>query len=188
MKLQIEIFIAFFRSSILGYGGGPGVIPLVHKEVVQVFKWMNDEEFSDLVALGNALPGPINTKMVGYIGYKVGGIFGMINAVLASITPSIILLTVFLTSLSSYKDQAWVIGMTRGVMPVVVVMIGLLTWRFLKESSKGLDRISVVVLVIGSFLVIEVFLIHPAIVIAFLLSYALLKPVKHNEEKGGEAE
>ncbi|MCD8501766.1 MAG: chromate transporter [Bacillaceae bacterium] len=162
------------------------MIPLVHKEVVQVFEWMTDEEFTDMVALGNALPGPINTKMVGYIGYKVGGVIGMINAVLASITPSIILLTVFLTSLSSYREKSWVVGMTRGVMPVVVVMIGSLTWRFVKESRRGLNTVSVIILIITSFLLIEVFYIHPAIVIALLLSYALLKPVKKTSKEKGE--
>ncbi len=83
MKTQIDLFIAFFRSGILGFGGGPSAIPLVHKEVVTIYKWMNDEEFSDVLALGNTLPGPINTKMAGYIGYRVGGVIGMINAVLS---------------------------------------------------------------------------------------------------------
>ena len=72
----LNIFIAFFRSGMLGFGGGPSSIPLVHKEVVGTFKWMDDDEFSDVLALGNTLPGPINTKMAGYIGYRVGGIMG----------------------------------------------------------------------------------------------------------------
>ena len=48
---QIDIFIAFFRSSILGYGGGPSTIPLVYKEVVDTYKWMKDEEFSEVLAI-----------------------------------------------------------------------------------------------------------------------------------------
>jgi chromate transporter len=64
---QIQLFFAFFRVGMLGYGGGPSSIPLVHKEVVEKYKWMNDDEFADVLALGNALPGPIATKMAGYI-------------------------------------------------------------------------------------------------------------------------
>lgn len=71
----------FFRVGMLGFGGGPSSIPLVHKEVVEKYKWMNDDEFSDVLALGNALPGPIATKMAGYIGFRVGGFLGMMNAV-----------------------------------------------------------------------------------------------------------
>lgn len=68
MKKQLDIFIAFFRSGILGFGGGPAAIPLVHKEVVGNFKWMTDDEFADVLSIGNTLPGPIATKMAGYIG------------------------------------------------------------------------------------------------------------------------
>ncbi|MGM9951557.1 MAG: chromate transporter, partial [Lysinibacillus sp.] len=44
MKKQLDIFIAFFRSGILGFGGGPAAIPLVHKEVVGNYGWMTDDE------------------------------------------------------------------------------------------------------------------------------------------------
>ncbi|MBU5195311.1 chromate transporter, partial [Vibrio cholerae] len=92
-------FLAFFRVGILGYGGGPSSIPLVKKEVVDKYKWMTDDEFSDVLALGNALPGPIATKMAGYIGWQVKGVFGMINAIIASVVPTILLMIVLLTFL-----------------------------------------------------------------------------------------
>ena len=62
---QVQLFMAFFRVGMLGYGGGPSSIPLVHKEVVEKYKWMNDDEFADVLALRNTLPGPISTKMAG---------------------------------------------------------------------------------------------------------------------------
>ncbi|ARK28950.1 chromate transporter [Halalkalibacter krulwichiae] len=183
MKTHIELFIAFFRSGILGFGGGPSAIPLVHKEVVTTFKWMNDDEFSDVLALGNTLPGPINTKMAGYIGYRVAGVPGMINAVLSSIVPSILMMIVLLTMLASFKDQPWVEGMTKGVIPVVVVMMAVLTWDFFKKSNKGLGwKISLIILSL-SFIFIEIIHVHPGIIIAILLVYALLKPSKTKQEE-----
>ncbi|GAE37006.1 chromate transporter [Halalkalibacter akibai] len=189
MKTHINLFIAFFRSGILGFGGGPSAIPLVHKEVVTIFKWMNDDEFSDVLALGNTLPGPINTKMAGYIGYRVAGVAGMINAVLSSIVPSILMMIVLLTTLTSFKDQPWVAGMTKGVIPIVVVMMAVLTWDFFKKSNQGLGwKVSVTILLI-SFLLIEMVHVHPGIIIAILLCYALFKPEKAknagNKEKEG---
>lgn len=56
-----DICIAFFRSSILCFGGGPAGIPLIETEVVRKYHWMTLEEFGDLVAIANALPGPINS-------------------------------------------------------------------------------------------------------------------------------
>lgn len=183
MKTHLNLFIAFFRSGILGFGGGPSAIPLVHKEVVGTFKWMDDDEFSDVLALGNALPGPINTKMAGYIGYRVAGIAGMINAVLSSIVPSILMMIVLLTALSNYKDQAWVAGMTNGVIPVVAVMLAVLTWDFLKKSKKSLGWKGSILILVVSLLVIEWLNMHPGIMIAALLFIALLKPNKEGEDK-----
>lgn len=182
----LNLFIAFFRSGILGYGGGPSSIPLVHKEVVGKFKWMNDEEFGDVLALGNALPGPINTKMAGYIGYRVAGIVGMLIAILSSILPTIILMIVLLTSLAQYKDQPWVKGMTKGVLPVVAVMMAVLTWQFISSSKKGLGiKLSIIHIVAGVIL-LQVLGVHPAFLIIALLAYALLKPDKKKQEEPAE--
>ncbi|MDN3019568.1 chromate transporter [Neobacillus drentensis] len=175
---QLDISIAFFRSGILGYGGGPSSIPLVHKEVVERFKWMNDDEFADVLALGNTLPGPINTKMAGYIGYRVGGYLGMINAILSSILPTILLMIILLTSLSSVKDLPWVAGMTKAVVPVVGVMMATLTWDFFKKSYQTLGKIKAGLVVIGSLLLLQVLGIHPGILIAAILIFALVKKDK----------
>ncbi|WP_339148044.1 MULTISPECIES: chromate transporter [unclassified Sutcliffiella] len=182
---QWNLFIAFFRSGMLGYGGGPSSIPLIHKEVVGKYKWVTDDDFSDILALANTLPGPINTKMAGYIGYRVGGYTGMMNAVLASTIPTIILMIVLLTTLTSFKDQAWVQGMTKAVLPVVGVLLAVLTWDFLSKSQKGLGWTAAILLILASFLFIEILGIHPGIVIALLLAAAVLKKDKPKPEKGG---
>lgn len=183
MKLQWEIFIAFFRVGIFGYGGGPASIPLVQKEVVERYKWMDNDEFGDILAIGNTLPGPIATKMAGYIGYRVGGYLGMLNAIMASIVPTIILMILFLTSLAAYKDQAWVQGMTHGVLPVVGVMMAVLTWQFFDKGREGLGWVKTSALVIISLIIIEFLGIHPGIIIAILLAYALVGGKKKSSEK-----
>ncbi|MGM0901631.1 MAG: chromate transporter [Bacillota bacterium] len=178
MKLYMNLFIAFFRSGILGFGGGPSAIPLVHKEVVETFKWMNDEEFSDVLALGNTLPGPINTKMAGYIGYRVGGIMGLIVSLLAAIFPTVLLMLALLTSFNKFKDNPSVQGMTHAVVPIVGVMMGVLTWSFLKKAKDGLGWKNGSMLLIVSFICISVLQLHPGIVIGVLLVGAFVLPEK----------
>src|SRR5699024_159914 len=82
---QRDIFMAFFRAGMLGYGGGLSAIPLMHKEVVVTYRWMDDDEFSDILALANTLPGPINTKLSGYIGYRLAGMKGLLHALIESV-------------------------------------------------------------------------------------------------------
>jgi chromate transporter len=183
MKLYLNIFIAFFRSGMLGFGGGPSSIPLIHKEVVSTFKWMTDDEFSNIVALGNTLPGPINTKMAGYIGYRVGGMIGLMVALIAGVLPTVLLMLALLTSFNQFKDNPRVQGMTNSVVPIVGVMMGVLTWSFLKKTKTGLGWKNGGILLIGSLICIVVLQIHPGIVIGLLLIGALVLPEKKRKSE-----
>ncbi|RWZ52296.1 chromate transporter [Halobacillus fulvus] len=183
---QWQLFIAFFRVGMLGYGGGPASIPLVHKEVVEKYRWMNDSDFGDLLALANTLPGPIATKMAGYIGYRVSGWFGLLNAVIATILPTIGLMIVLLGTLTSLKDVSWVNGMTSAVMPVVAVMLAVLTWQFFDRAKKGLGWSATLALTVVVFVALQFLGIHPGIIIAFLLAAALVKK-DQQAEKGEES-
>jgi chromate transporter len=187
LKQHRHLFFAFFRIGIFGYGGGPASIPLVHKEVVENYKWLDDRDFNDLLALANTLPGPIATKMAGYIGHRVAGFAGMVNAILATIIPSIVLMIVLLTSLSAIRNEPWVEGMTEAVLPVVGVMLAVLTWNFFSKSRQGLGWWKSLAFTAGSFILIEV-LPSPAILIVALLLFVLLKPAKKEKTSQTSAE
>lgn len=182
MAKQKDIFIAFFRSGILGFGGGPSTIPLVHKEVVETFKMMTDEEFSDVLSIGNTLPGPIATKMAGYIGYRVGGWVGLVNALIATILPTVLLMIILLASLKQFKDFDFVKGMTKGVVPIVAVMLGVLTWDFLKKAKKTLGWKIGTIIFVASFICMILLRMHPGIIIGVLLLLALGLPIKKQED------
>lgn len=186
MKTHWNLFIAFFRVGILGYGGGPASIPLIQKEVIEKYKWMDNEEFGDLLALGNTLPGPIATKLAGYIGYRVSGIWGMLNAVVATIVPTIILMIILLGSLSSIKGYDWVQGMTAAVIPVVGMMLAVLTWQFIAKSGSGLGWVKTAIMVVILFVLIQIVGLHPGIIIACLLAIALLIKDKPKQNSGAK--
>ncbi|MCG3420237.1 chromate transporter [Oceanobacillus jordanicus] len=186
MKTHWNLFIAFFRVGILGYGGGPASIPLIQKEVIEKYKWMDNEEFGDLLALGNTLPGPIATKLAGYIGYRVSGVWGMLNAVVATIVPTIILMIILLGSLSSIKGYDWVQGMTAAVIPVVGMMLAVLTWQFIAKSGSGLGWVKTAIMVVILFVLIQVVGLHPGIIIACLLAIALLIKDKPKQNSGAK--
>ncbi|TDB49944.1 MULTISPECIES: chromate transporter [Bacillaceae] len=179
---QLHIFIAFFRSGMLGYGGGPSAIPLVKKEVVDTYKWMDSDEFGDVLAIANTLPGPIATKLAGYIGYQVGGVLGMINALIAAVAPTVLLMVLLLTTLTQFKDEAWVMGMTKAVVPVVGVMLAVMTWDFLKKSTGGLGWTKAILLAFVSLILMEFIHVHPAIIIILLMVAAWI-PVKRKQEE-----
>jgi len=176
-----NLFMAFFRAGMLGYGGGLSAIPLMQKEVVERYQWMDDDEFSDILALANTLPGPINTKMSGYIGWRLKGFWGMLNCIIATVAPTAFLIILLLTTLNAYKDKPWVQGMSKGVLPIAGVMIGVLAWDFIKKSKLLMGWNMTIVYLVLSLLLIELVDIHPAIVIIALILYALL--FKSKEER-----
>jgi len=135
-----ELFVAFGRANLLGYGGGPSVVPLIRAEVVDTYHWMTAEEFANALAIGNLLPGPIATKMSGYIGYKVAGIPGAIVATLATVLPTAILMVLLAAILLRYRDSAIVRGMIAGAKPVVWVLFLLLVvdfFPFVRPDKAG---------------------------------------------------
>ncbi|ANU26223.1 chromate transporter [Planococcus versutus] len=170
--------MAFFRTGMLGFGGGPAVIPLLQKEVVERYQWMNDDEFGDTIALSNTMPGPIATKLAGYIGYKVGGVWGLLTALAASVIPTVLLMVLLLGVLQRYKDVPWVQNMSQTVVPVVAVMLGVLAWNFVQQSQKALGWKIAIFLIVISVLLLEVIGLHPAILIAILIAVVLIPFIK----------
>lgn len=177
-----DLFIAFFRAGMLGYGGGLSAIPLMHREVVKTYKWMEDDEFSDVLALANTLPGPINTKLSGYIGWRISGFWGLLTCILGTVIPTAILMTLLLTVLNSLKDSPWVQGMAKGVIPIAGVMIGVLAWDFISKSKNNLGWISTVIYTAISIILMELLGIHPAFLIIGLIIYAFISNEKEEEK------
>ncbi len=184
MRTQFDLFLAFFRIGIFGFGGGPTMIPLVHTEVVDRYQWMDDDEFSNVLAIGNTLPGPIATKMAGYIGYKTGGYLGMLLAIIAVVIPLVVVMIAGLSLLNQYRDRPWVAGMANGVVPVVTWMLTKLTWDFYAKGYKSLGVVTASIMCVVAFLLIQVAGIHPGLVIAAILLAALCKP--SNKSKAGK--
>lgn len=176
MTHQRDLFMAFLRIGLLGFGGGPSMIPLVRAEAVTRYRWMDDEAFGDILAIGNTLPGPIATKMAGTIGYRVGGVAGCINAVVAVILPCIVAMVLLLGLFTRYRDQSWIRGMSEGVVPVVMVMMAQLTWDFFQKSRAALGWLMTLVMGVAAGGLIYGLGIHPGLVIGAILVAALLRP------------
>ena len=136
MSDLVELFWAFARVGLLGFGGGPAMIPLIQVEVVDLRSWLTPAEFLDAFAFGNALPGPIATKMAGYTGFQVAGWAGA-TAALAGITaPTIAAMVLLFALYRRHKDRDVVQRFLYGVRPVVVALLALVVWDFLPTAMN----------------------------------------------------
>lgn len=185
-----ELIIAMVRTGILGYGGGPSVIPLIRYEAVTRYRWVDDEEFGEILALANTLPGPIATKMAAYLGYKQKGVMGAVVAVLAHILPTSIAMIVLLGSLYALRHSRIVAGMIAAVRPVIFVMLGMMAYEFAAKAWEGLGKGFAIGFGFAAFLLLYVLDIHPGIVVALFLLYGsfhlkMMKRFKRKQEERG---
>ena len=166
-----QLFLAFFIPNIIGYGGGPAIIPLIEAEVVGRYGWMNAQEFAEVLGLGNALPSPIATKMAGFVGYEVAGIGGALVAVLATVVPSLLLMLGALGLLYRHRESPRVKRMSQWVRPVIAIMMAWMVVSFFHEGLAGAGPVHT--LLIGGMAAIALlrFQLHPALVVAGALVY-----------------
>ena len=166
-----ELTIGMMRTGILGFGGGPSVIPLIRYEAVSRYHWLEDDEFGDTLAIANTLPGPIATKMAAYLGYRVKGWTGAFVSVAAHVLPTclaMVFLVAFMNQLGGSVILQNIIG---AVIPVVAVMLGQMAYEFAEKAVKGLGWMLGIMLFILSFVLLQTVSIHPGIVIAIFLFY-----------------
>lgn len=166
-----HLFVAFFVPNIVGYGGGPAIIPLIEAEVVGRYGWMTSQEFAETLALGNALPSPIATKMAGYVGYDVAGAGGAIIAVLATVVPTLLLMLGALGILYRHRESPRVKRMSQWVRPVIALMMASLTLGFLTAGLEGPGPIHTVIIAGVAALALIRFKLHPALVVLAAVIY-----------------
>jgi len=168
IKLYWDIFKAFLGPSLLTFGGGPASIRLMQQVVVEKYQWLTMQEFTDALALGYSLPGPIATKMSALIGYKVGGGIGALVGIISTVVPTAIAIILLFSIYNSFKDARWMKGMMTGVRPVIVIMIAQAAYKMVPSSFLGITTIVIAVLsVIG----LEFLNVHPIILIIAALGF-----------------
>lgn len=130
MTNVLELFVSFARITLFGFGGGPSMIPLVRAEVVEGRGWLTPEAFLDAFAFGNALPGPIVTKLAFYIGHQVGGWPGAAAALIGATLPTLVLMLVVVGLLMRNKQNRLLQAAITGIRPIVVALLLLVAWDF----------------------------------------------------------
>ena len=101
MKKTGILFWDFLKIGAFTFGGGYAMIHLLERQFVARRKWLDREEFLDMVAVAESTPGPVAVNSATYIGYKVDGVIGALSATVAVCLPSFVI--IYLISL--FLDQ-----------------------------------------------------------------------------------
>ena len=164
-----SLFWSFTKVGLFGFGGGPSMIPLIQEEVVDAQGWLSREEFLDAYAFGSTLPGPIATKMAGYVGYKVSGVAGAAAGLIGVAVPTIIAMIALGVVYLRFRDSPLITGFLKGVRPVVIALLALVVYEFAPSAfgqpPQWLSNWAFWLLAIVAFVLAVRFDVHPALLI-----------------------
>lgn len=124
-NILIELFVVFFKIGAFTFGGGWAMISIIEKEIVDKKHWVTKEEFLDLLAVAQSIPGILAVNMAVAVGDKLRGRRGAIVSALGTITPSftmILFIAIFLTP-DMIKNNETLNSIFRGIRPAVVALI-----------------------------------------------------------------
>lgn len=130
-----KLFSTFFRIGLFTLGGGYAMIPLIEEEVVNKNRWIEKEEFLDLIAIAQSCPGVFAINISTFIGYKMGKIPGALCCAIGTACPSFFIILLIAMFFQNFKDIPWVASMFAGIRPAVVALIAVPTWNMAKSAK-----------------------------------------------------
>lgn len=117
------------------------MIPLIQREVVDNKKWLEEEEFMNMIALAQAAPGVIAVNSAIFIGYRIGGWKGLIASVLGAILPSFIIILMIAMVFRTLYQYPLVEAIMKGVRPAVVGLLAAAVIRMIISFIKTLKTL-----------------------------------------------
>ena len=125
-----------FKIGLFTFGGGYAMVSILERELVERTKWMEHEEFMDLLSIAESTPGPIAVNSATYIGYKSCGVLGSFFATLGVVLPSFII--IFLVSIfyDKFIQIKWVGYAFKGINACVAFLILSAGIKMLKKLKR----------------------------------------------------
>lgn len=132
-----EVVALFLRLGITSFGGPAAHIALMHEETVNRKKWINDDEFLDLLGATNLIPGPNSTEMAIHLSYKRAGWKGLILGGLSFILPAVIIVIILASLYAKYNTLPQMGQLLYGIKPVIIAIVAQALWFLSQKAIKN---------------------------------------------------
>lgn len=153
-RILLQLFLSTLYISAFTFGGGFVIITFMKQKFVDKLHWIDEQEMLDLTALAQSSPGAIAVNAAILVGWRVGGFAGMLTAVLGTILPPMIIISVislFYAAFAANRYVALVLkGMQAGVAAVILNVVCNLGINVLKKKS-AVDMLTMLCAFIATF-------------------------------------
>lgn len=138
----LTLFFTMFYISAFTFGGGFVIVTLMRRKFVEELHWMGEEEMLDYAALAQASPGAIAVNAAILVGWKIAGWPGMLIAVLGTVLPPIVILSVVSLFYTAFVSNLYVALVLKGMEAGVAAVILSAAWDLGADLTKGKSCIS----------------------------------------------
>ena len=131
--IYLELFMTFFVIGIFTIGGGYAMLSIIQSQVVTAHHWIDEQTFTDIIAISQMTPGPIGINSATYIGYSVlhetGAsefmcVLGSFTTTIAAVLPSFIIVLALCHVYSKFSDNPIFEGIMSWLRPAIIGLIG----------------------------------------------------------------
>lgn len=131
----LHLLWTFSQLSVLGFGGGKGIIPQMHFDAVTRYQWLTSEQFTQFYTIGKLVPGPttIFAALVGYAATPATPLVGAAVATIGMFVPSSVIMVAFDSLWDRFKASPWRGIVARGLAPAIVGLV----WSSVITIGRG---------------------------------------------------
>lgn len=141
IKTLLKLFIVMFKIGLFTFGGGYAMIAVIEREFVERKKWLEHDEFMDIIAIAESTPGPLAINSATFVGYKRCGVLGSVFATLGVVLPSFIIIYIISLFFDQFLSLTWVryaFGGIRVCVAYLILSAGIKMFKKLKKSPFNL--------------------------------------------------
>jgi chromate transporter len=128
-----DLFSRFALISLLAFGAGGTVLPLIERLAVSDMGWITPQDFAAAVACGYLTPGPVLLTAT-FVGYRAAGLSGALSATVGIFVLPWLLAAAAAQQLQRFLQHPWLAGFGRGAAPAVIGLFGVMALNLAKQS------------------------------------------------------
>lgn len=150
--LCLKIFIYTFQLSATTFGGGYVIVSLMQRIFVEKLGWLNKDEMLDFAAIAQTAPGSIAVNVAILVGHRLAGAAGVLFAVLGTVAPPLILLSLISVGYSAVAENVTVGYILKGMQAAVIALIVNSVVNMAIPYFKKRDIVSIILIAISCLL------------------------------------
>ena len=163
-KILLRLFLSTLYLSAFTFGGGYVIVTLMKKKFVDDYHWIEENEMLDLVAIAQSAPGPIAVNGAIVVGYKLAGLAGTLVAIIGTIIPPFVIISLISAFYHAFRDNYLVSQMLEGMQAGVGAVIASVTYEMGAEIIHKKNAVSTCIMA-AAFLASCIFHINVIIIV-----------------------